>query len=66
MKKNKHPKSYNVEIKCHACHHKFYIFSTKKEISVDICYKCHPFNTGKDKNLSILGRVDRFNKKYGL
>ena len=40
--------------------------STKKDITVEICSKCHPFYTGKQKLVDTSGRVDKFNKKYGL
>ena len=32
----------------------------------DICSKCHPFYTGKQKLVDTSGRVDKFNKKYGI
>ncbi len=38
--------------------------STKSELKVDICSKCHPFYTGKQKLVDTGGRVDRFNKRY--
>ncbi|MFR2458509.1 MAG: 50S ribosomal protein L31, partial [Christensenellales bacterium] len=40
--------------------------STKKELRVDICSKCHPFFTGKQKLVDTGGRVDRFKKRYGM
>ena len=40
--------------------------STKKDIKVEICSKCHPFFTGKQKLVDTSGRVDKFNKKFGL
>ena len=40
--------------------------STKKDIKVEICSKCHPFYTGKQKLVDTSGRVDKFNKKFGL
>ena len=40
--------------------------STKSEINVEICSECHPFYTGKQSRASRAGRVDKFNKKYGL
>ena len=39
---------------------------TKKDIRVEVCAKCHPFFTGKQKVVDTGGRVSRFNKKYGL
>ncbi|MCX5833161.1 MAG: 50S ribosomal protein L31, partial [Deltaproteobacteria bacterium] len=38
--------------------------STKKDIKVEICSKCHPFMTGKQKIMDTAGRVERFKKKY--
>ncbi|NLG25295.1 MAG: 50S ribosomal protein L31, partial [Clostridiales bacterium] len=40
--------------------------SVKKEMRVDICSKCHPFFTGKQKLVDTGGRVDRFKKRYGI
>ena len=40
--------------------------STKKDIKVEICSKCHPFFTGKQKLVDTSGRVDMFKKRYGL
>ncbi len=65
MKKNIHPESYEVEVTC-ACGEKFKTISTKKDISVEVCSKCHPFYTGKQSRASKAGRVDKFNKKYGF
>jgi large subunit ribosomal protein L31 len=38
--------------------------STKKDITVEICSKCHPFFTGKQKLVDTAGRIERFRKKY--
>ncbi|MEG2426149.1 MAG: 50S ribosomal protein L31, partial [Oscillospiraceae bacterium] len=38
--------------------------STKEDLRVDICSKCHPFFTGKQKLVDTGGRVDRFNKRF--
>ena len=65
MKQNIHPESYEVEVTC-ACGEKFKTISTKKDISVEVCSKCHPFYTGKQSRASKAGRVDKFNKKYGF
>ena len=40
--------------------------STKSNLRVDICSKCHPFFTGKQKLVDTGGRVDRFKKRYGI
>ena len=44
----------------------FNVKSTKSEINVEVCSKCHPFFTGKQSRSSRAGRVDKFNKKYGF
>jgi large subunit ribosomal protein L31 len=65
MKKEIHPKYVDAVIKC-ACGNEIRTKSIKKEISVEICSKCHPFFTGKQKLIDAAGRVERFQKKYGL
>ncbi len=60
MKKDIHPKYYNqAKIKC-ACGHSFIVGSTKEDIRVEICGKCHPFYTGKGKLIDAAGRVEKF------
>ena len=49
-----------------ACGNTFQTKSTKSEINVEICSKCHPYYTGKQSRGSKTGRVDKFNKKYGF
>ena len=66
MKKDIQPEYYNdAVVKC-ACGNTFTTGSTKKELRVDICSKCHPFYTGKQKMIDSGGRVDKFIKKYNL
>ncbi|RCK12967.1 50S ribosomal protein L31 [Bacillus licheniformis] len=48
------------------CGNEFETGSVKEEVRVEICSECHPFYTGRQKFASADGRVDRFNKKYGL
>ncbi len=65
MKKDIHPKYYhNATVRC-ACGNNFTVGSTKEFIEVEICSKCHPFFTGKQKLIDTAGRVDKFMKKYG-
>ncbi len=64
MKKGIHPKYYDkVIVRC-ACGNQFETGSTKKEIRVEICSKCHPFFTGKQKFVDTTGKVESFMKKY--
>jgi large subunit ribosomal protein L31 len=65
MKEGIHPKYEQTTIRC-ACGAVIETGSTKKDIKVEICSKCHPFYTGKQKLVDTGGRVDRFNKKFGL
>jgi len=48
------------------CGNTFVTGSTKKELRVEICSKCHPYYTGKQKLVDAGGRVDRFKKRYGM
>ena len=65
MKKGIHPEMKEATVKC-ACGETFKVMSTKEEIHVEVCSKCHPFYTGKQNRASRAGRVDKFNKKYGF
>ena len=65
MKKGIHPDYKKATVTC-ACGETFMTKSTKPEINVEVCSKCHPFYTGKQSRASRAGRVDKFNKKYGL
>jgi large subunit ribosomal protein L31 len=60
-----HPKYEETTITC-ACGNVIHTRSTKQNIKVEICSKCHPFFTGKQKLVDTGGRVDRFNKRYGM
>ncbi|MCL2740712.1 MAG: 50S ribosomal protein L31 [Oscillospiraceae bacterium] len=62
MKSSIHPKYNAVTVKC-ACGETFTSGSTKGSLNVDICSKCHPFFTGKQKLVDTGGRVDRFNRR---
>ena len=63
MKKNIHPKYYNnATVRC-ACGNTFTVGSTKEFIETEICSKCHPFYTGKEKMMDTMGRVEKFRKR---
>ena len=64
MKANIHPKYTEVTVSC-ACGVTFKTRSTKGDIRLEICSKCHPFFTGKQKLVDTAGRVERFQRKYG-
>ena len=60
-----HPKYQDAKIIC-ACGEVIETRSTKPEIRVEVCSKCHPFYTGKQKLVDSGGRVDRFNKRFNM
>lgn len=64
MKKDIHPKYYDIKIKC-MCGNEIETRTSKPEMSVEICSACHPFYTGQQKLIDTEGRVERFNRKYG-
>lgn len=63
MKTGIHPELYLSSVSC-VCGNKFQTLSTKKEIKVEICSKCHPLYTGKQKIVDTEGRVEKFRQKY--
>ncbi len=67
MKANVHPDYHEVEVIC-ACGEKFTTKSTKPGdvIKVDICNKCHPFYTGKQKIVDTSGRVEKFQQRHNV
>jgi large subunit ribosomal protein L31 len=66
MKEKIHPKYYaDAEVIC-VCGNKFTTGSTRKQLKVEICSKCHPFFTGERRMLDIAGRVERFKKRFKI
>lgn len=63
MKEGIHPEYQKAVVHC-ACGNDFETGSTLKEIKVEICSKCHPFFTGKQKLVDAAGRVEKFRTKY--
>lgn len=63
LKEGIHPEYKEVGVVC-ACGEAFTTKSTKPKIHIDICSKCHPFFTGKQKLVDAEGRVEKFKKKY--
>jgi large subunit ribosomal protein L31 len=65
MKQDIHPEYNEVTVSC-SCGSVFQTRSTAgKNLLLDVCAKCHPFYTGKQKIIDTAGRVDRFQQKYG-
>ena len=65
MREGIHPDYYQAKVVCN-CGNEFVTGSTKEEIHVEICSKCHPFNTGQQKASYTSGSIDKFNTKYGV
>lgn len=66
MKKGIHPTYNRITVKCASCGTEFETGSTAKELRVDTCANCHPFYTGRQRFATAAGRIEKFNKKYGL
>ena len=66
MKKDIHPNYKKVTVTCTTCGNTFETGSVLDEIRVDTCSNCHPFFTGKQVFTQADGRVEKFNKRYGL
>lgn len=64
MKAEIHPKYEETTVTC-GCGETFKTRSTMSIIHVEVCSKCHPFYTGKQKFVDAAGRVERFKKRYG-
>ena len=65
MKEAIQPKYYQSKFTCNFGN-QFVTGSTKSEIHVEICSKCHSFYTGQQKSVAARGAIDKFNRKYGL
>ena len=65
MKKDIHPDYVKGKVRC-ACGAEYEVMTTREETTVDVCAKCHPFFTGRQKLVDTEGRVDRFRRRYGM
>ena len=65
MREGIHPDYYQAKVVCN-CGNEFVTGSTKEDIHVEICSKCHSFYTGQQKAAQARGRIDKFNRKYGV
>ena len=63
--KNCSRRYYQATVTCN-CGNTFVTGSTSPEIHVEVCSKCHSFYTGTQKTAAAKGRIDKFNRKYGL
>ena len=66
MRKGIHPEYVDTVVTC-TCGNSFHTRSTltSGEMRVDVCSACHPFYTGKQRDMSARGRIEKFNKRYG-
>ncbi len=64
MKPGIHPEYGDTTVTC-ACGAVYHVGSTKKNLRVEICSKCHPFFTGVQKIVDTAGRVEKFRRRYG-
>ena len=66
MKDGIHPNYAAITVTC-SCGNVIKTRSTiAKDINLDVCSECHPFYTGKQKVVDSGGRVDKFNKRFGM
>ena len=64
MKADTHPNYDTISVRC-TCGNTFETRSTLRgEISLELCNECHPFDTGKQRQVAVAGRVEKFNRKY--
>ena len=63
MKAGIHPEYAEIAVHC-ACGEEWVTRSTRKDLRLEICSKCHPFFTGKQKLIDTAGRIEKFNRRY--
>jgi len=66
MKAGIHPAYDDIKVSCSGGNSFETRSTVGKDLSIEVCSKCHPFYTGKQKMLDTGGRVDRFRRKYGM
>ena len=66
MKEKIHPKYFtDAKVTC-SCGNVLTVGSTRKEMKVELCSKCHPFFTGEQRVVDTAGRVERFKRRYKM
>ena len=63
MKKGIHPQNYNTQVVCGTCGTVWPVISTRQNLRVDVCSRCHPFYTGEQRIVDTAGQVDRFMRR---
>ena len=62
MKADIHPNYEAAVVQC-ACGNRFETRSTKAQLRVDVCSRCHPFFTGEQRLVDTAGQVERFRRR---
>lgn len=67
MKPDIHPEYKAITVNC-SCGNTFETHSTvdRDTLSIEVCSKCHPFYTGKQRIVDTGGRVDKFRRRFNL
>ena len=65
MKPKIHPQYVEATVVC-ACGNTWQTRATKPSLHIEVCSRCHPFFTGKQRMVDTAGRVERFKRRYGL
>lgn len=63
MKKDTHPISELINIKCSTCNTNHELLTTSKDVSIDVCSGCHAYYTGDNSVARAAGRIERFNRR---
>lgn len=66
MKKGIHPEYHKITVKCSTCGNEMEVGTTADNLHLDTCSNCHPFYTGRQRFAAAQGRIEKFNKKYGM
>ncbi|CAL4325695.1 50S ribosomal protein L31 [Buchnera aphidicola (Eriosoma lanigerum)] len=66
MKKNIHPKIFQIIATCSCGDIKKILSTISKNITLDVCSACHPFYTGQQRSVDTGGRIEKFNKKFRI
>ena len=65
MKEKIHPRYVEATIIC-SCGNTWKTHSTREQVHLDVCSRCHPYFTGEQRIVDTAGRVERFKKRYGI
>ena len=63
MKNKIHPNYFKTKVQC-VCGQIYEVFSTEKEINVEICRNCSPIFTGTEEKRIVTGQIEKFKRRY--